>query len=317
MTDPLSRFTFLHKVQRERTARDARQYGWLLALADSFKPAVRRAFLEAVASVKSTADLATIEALLRAGDRAGALQTLAVEGKMDRLLRGAFTAAIVSLTTETGQAAAARLPRIPGSRLQVDATFSFRVVNPRTVEFLRNYEVGLVRDVSRTTARAISDVVLDATAIGGSPRTQARRIRDLVGLLPQQAKAVINLRRVLTDQGLNPDRVVERVAAKTKALLTDRAEVIARTETIRAAHAGQAAVWEQAREEGLMPPDQRRRWIVTPDDRLCPTCAAMPTMNPDGVGLDDPFIGPEGPVMYPPLHPQCRCTTVLIIDILK
>ncbi len=50
---------------------------------------------------------------------------------------------------------------------------------------------------------------------------------------------------------------------------------------------------------------------MTPDDRLCPLCELVPDLNPDGVGLDEPFQTAAGPVMYPPAHPLCRCAVTL------
>jgi len=65
-------------------------------------------------------------------------------------------------------------------------------------------------------------------------------------------------------------------------------------------------------DKGLIDAEQTVRvWIITPDDRLCDICEAIPTLNPDGVGLDEPFLTPEGPVDDPPAHPRCRCATGL------
>jgi len=52
--------------------------------------------------------------------------------------------------------------------------------------------------------------------------------------------------------------------------------------------------------------------MVTPDDRLCEYCEAVPDMNPDGVPLGGQFQTPLGPVDGPTLHPQCRCIVYLM-----
>jgi SPP1 gp7 family putative phage head morphogenesis protein len=82
----------------------------------------------------------------------------------------------------------------------------------------------------------------------------------------------------------------------------DRAELIARTETMRAVHAGQREAWSQATEAGLLTGDERPTWITTPDDKLCPICEEL-----DGeIADEDGFYGDgQGP---PPAHPRCRCT---------
>lgn len=86
---------------------------------------------------------------------------------------------------------------------------------------------------------------------------------------------------------------------------SDRAQLIARTESMRAAHAGQRIAWQQGVDAGIVPPGAKRVWIVTDDDRLCPDCADLDgeTANIDGE-YDAGYAWVDGP----PLHPQCRCT---------
>lgn len=87
----------------------------------------------------------------------------------------------------------------------------------------------------------------------------------------------------------------------------DRAEVIARTESMRVAHEGQRMLWEQAIEDGLLPEDARRTWITTPDDRLCPICEALD-------GKEAEFDGEyDDDIELPPAHPNCRCTEGLAL----
>jgi hypothetical protein len=62
----------------------------------------------------------------------------------------------------------------------------------------------------------------------------------------------------------------------------------------------------------VLPATARRVWIVTPDARLRPEHAAIPRMNPDGVGLDEPFRTPDGDFLNPPIDPNCRCGVGLI-----
>lgn len=94
-------------------------------------------------------------------------------------------------------------------------------------------------------------------------------------------------------------------------MLRRRANVIARTETIIAANAGNRELVKQAIEQGFAPRDRMRRfWLVTPDDRTCEDiCVPIPDMNPNGVGIDEPYQTPVGPVMTPgETHPACRCS---------
>lgn len=82
----------------------------------------------------------------------------------------------------------------------------------------------------------------------------------------------------------------------------ERAELIARTESMRAVHEGQREGWDQAVEEGLLTGDERRVWIVTDDEKLCPECEEL---DGETASLDGEYPGGyDGP----PAHPNCRCT---------
>jgi hypothetical protein len=106
------------------------------------------------------------------------------------------------------------------------------------------------------------------------------------------------------------------VTAYRRKLVSLRAETFARTASIDSANAGQTAAWEAAVAQGAVPLEQiRRYWIVADDERLCPRCEPIPRLNPNGVGLREPFITPEGFVLRPTVHPQCRCTCWLVNEV--
>lgn len=90
----------------------------------------------------------------------------------------------------------------------------------------------------------------------------------------------------------------------------ERADNIARTETMTASNAGQQEAWSQAVEGGLLTGNEMQEWIVTPDDRLCPECDAL-----DGVqaAIGEPFVSKDG-TEYDgaPAHPRCRCVLGLV-----
>jgi hypothetical protein len=193
----------------------------------------------------------------------------------------------------------------------------------------------LVTQITQTTRDALGTAVRDAMAHGRTigqlqqevrgiltqvpittplqtPAQQAQHVRALTGLTPRQGGQVERFREGLLSRGITGDKLVTRVERKAAQLLRQRAEMIARTESITAAAAGQQALWEAAEREGLLDSGRARRFFVlTPDERLCAICRAIPGMNPDGVGLHEPFQTPIGPVMHPAVHPACRCSTVL------
>lgn len=98
-----------------------------------------------------------------------------------------------------------------------------------------------------------------------------------------------------------------------------RATAIARTEVIRASN---FAAIEGYRQSGVV---KAKEWLVTPDDRLCPYCAAMEgkviELEENFFDKDDEFQGNAetpmkmdyGDIMAPPLHPNCRCTLIPVL----
>lgn len=82
----------------------------------------------------------------------------------------------------------------------------------------------------------------------------------------------------------------------------DRAQLIARTETMTAANEGQREAWSQASDAGLLPSDAQVEWIATSD--CCDDCADMDGETRD---LDGDYDDPDA-ADGPPLHPNCRCT---------
>jgi hypothetical protein len=315
------KLTFLTSVRGVRIAKAepapySKEKDWLLALADRFAGPVRRAFLQAIEHAKGSVVLSDIEKLLAAGKTLEALTALGIERAMNVALRGSFVSALSRLIEEAGQTELARLPSraFVGPRPPfVEIQGLFNVRNPYAINFLKNYEAGLITNVSRDTSRNVAAIVRQAFQEGGGPAAQARRIRDVVGLLPQQAAALARYEQALRAGKVPKSHLNMRVERYAKKLLTQRATVIARTETIRAANAGQDMAWKASTGAGMLPPGQKRQWLVTRDDRLCPSCAAIPGMNKEGRALDEPFRSPEGAVMAPPLHPNCRCAMSLKI----
>lgn len=83
----------------------------------------------------------------------------------------------------------------------------------------------------------------------------------------------------------------------------ERAEVIARTETIAASNAG---ALESYRASGVV---GGKQWLTAEDDRVSEDCAANGEAGT--VAIDAAF--PSG-ASAPPDHPNCRCTIVPVVD---
>lgn len=210
-------------------------------------------------------------------------------------------------------AAQAELGRIGGARIEI----AFDTLNPRALEHARDYIPELVREVTQETREAIRGAMARGFSEGRTARQVGRDIRGSIGLTQRQAETVERLRDTLEARGLAPDEVQRRVEREHARQIRRRAELIARTETIRAFNTGQQAAWEQAAGEGYVEVAAARRfWIasrpVTQGGRTCEVCDAIARENRGGVGLNEPFRLPTGgTIMMPPAHPACRCSVGL------
>ena len=222
--------------------------------------------------------------------------------------------------------------------------FTFDAGNASVAERVRQNRLRLIREISDEQEQVIRNAVADSLARGDNPRNAARAFRDSIGLTQRQERAVQNFRRALQEspgQALSRqlrdrrfdstlrgaaqqgneltqeqvERMTERYRAKT---LKHRSEVIARTESLRALSEGKEAAREQLIESGQIRADQvRRKWVTASDARVRENHSLIPGMNPEGVGPNEPFQAPLGPLRYP-RDPQglpeqtiqCRCAEV-------
>lgn len=94
-----------------------------------------------------------------------------------------------------------------------------------------------------------------------------------------------------------------------------RADVISRTESIKAFADAQIEAFRQAIDKGhVARQDIRRFWETSKDERVRPEHRLIPGMNEKGVGWDEPFNTPSGPVMHAPHDVMCRCRERIKVD---
>jgi len=224
------------------------------------------------------------------------------------LLQGAAGSISEALMPGLGQLLHAPAPgSSPGQWLRFD------VPTPDMTQYIDQYVGQQLVDVTQTTLANIRGVVRDAVAEGRTVQQTARALRPLIGLTPRQTRAVEALRQRLTDEGQSAAQVQREVELAAARGVRLRAQNIARTESMDVANEAQTSLHQEAQNQGWLPGDQKRQWLITPDSRLCEHCQAIPGQNPGGVGLDEPFQTDSGPIMHPPLHTSCRCTTNLVM----
>lgn len=179
---------------------------------------------------------------------------------------------------------------------------SFKVTNPLVQEFLKEYEFKLAQEINATTVQQLRETLI----AGHNAGETIEQIRDRIS-------------EVFIDANQN------------------RAELIARSETIRASNAGANLMYKQS--DGVV---VAQRWLAAEDERLCPFCAEL---NGKIVGLDENFLNKgetltgnvrevevdeqgnrqvvtteqqvtmtaDREVPYPPAHGNCRCCIVPVL----
>lgn len=303
------------RKKRKKTKADP-----LLEVAAKYEPSLARAAYSLLASLKNIKDpgSADLTAHLLA-TFSGAGLAPGVRSFRDAFLRAMDAGARFAIEG---------LASVRVNKLDVATAMSFALQNPEVVAFLTQYGFDLIRGITLETAAAIRLIMQRNVAAGIAPKETAREIMSVVGLTERQAQAVLNFRRALQSgdfaaakrlalrdkrfdgslkQGakLTPeqiDRIVQRYAERQ---LRYRAQMIARTESIRALNKGQIEAWRQADEQGLLEADMREQWLPGPE--ACPLCDSIPSMNPEGVRIGGLFNTPYGFMDGPPAHPNCRC----------
>jgi hypothetical protein len=185
-------------------------------------------------------------------------------------------------------------------------SFSFSGRNEAAQQAAEDYAAELITNVAEETRTAIRAIVVRSIREGIPPLEAARMIRDLIGMTAVQAQAAMNYKAELRLQGLSDDRMQSALEFFSAKKLQERSTTIAQTEILGALNAGSWQSWLQAQKKGLLTGAARKKWITTPDEKLCPVCRPMDRHEEP---LNRPFILPNGKrVQYPPAHPRCRCT---------
>jgi len=236
----------------------------LQELLDRQTPRVRRRYLAAMQRVRSRATLAKLEDALESGTIATVL---------DEVERGAalFAAQTEAVTALVANEVAEQLSK------KLDVVVTYDGTNERAVAQLRSNRQRVIHAMREEAW----EVMADGIKSGTNPREQARAIRDSIGLTPKQAEWVRSYRRRLEtlDRGAlgmelrdaRYDGTVRRAIDEAKPLtakqidklveryyqraLRYRAEVISRTETMSAVHAGQHEAYQQAIDDGTLDAD--------------------------------------------------------------
>lgn len=269
------------------------------------EPKVRAAIIEGLNRITREIGSANLEKAIASGNLAQVWDLLSSVADFPQETLNAIRDATVTAAVQGGALESAKF------------NIAFNDVNARAVRWAQaNAGREITGTLTATTRAVIQNIIEDALVRGLHPRDAKKQIARVVPLTDRKAKLFELQRQALLDAGASPGYVNRLMDRKTAKAIRYRAQVIARTEMLRAANEGQQLVWEAAHDLGYIPEGTQKVWVVTDDDRTCDICEPM-----DGVPVEfrDSFTVTQetsketvtSTRKTPPAHPQCRCAMVL------
>lgn len=289
-------------------------------------------FLDLADFLRESNQVGDIEARILRGDYAGAVTKLEDAALM-------YAAEIHQSYVTAGRQEAKWLDAQPQL---ADKLVRFDETNHRAVERARQNQYELIQGFAVEQREKTRAVLTEGLARGANPREMARDLRDGLGLTASQQQHVLNYRRSLEqgdwsralgyelsdgrtdrtvtrlqrdDGQMTPQQVDAAVERYRTNYVNHRAEVIARTEALRAANEGSAELIRQSVERGDVEAEQLvKTWHAGPST----THAREQHQAMDGreVKWGEDFVLPDGTRMAHPGDPRggakhtanCRCT---------
>lgn len=286
---------------------------------------LNRAFLRMLERIRGEAAVGRIAPLLEQGRVEDALGTFSKTYEH-------FASEWIELYVATAESISAQLERGLGGLVAFDR------VNERAVEAMRGSRLRLVSGLSEAQRGAVREALLEGIRTGANPRGQARAFRASIGLTARQEQFVQNFRaeletgsaralgrrlrdrrfdptvvRAIEGEALEAATVDKMVARYRERWVKYRAEVIARTESLRAVHEGAEEAYQQAIDSGDLDPQELVRvWNTAADARVRDSHGSMGGQQRP---IGQPFTSGDGAILRYPGDPsasaaetaQCRC----------
>ncbi len=337
-------------------ARDSRRR--FEAAVKGMAPEVRTAFLQAIADVRSTAQMEVIHAAIDRGDVEAVINALRLGPEFFAPLDDAITRAFQLGGAYAISTFPKRVPTSGGGPLII----RFQGRHERAESWISENAGELIREILSDQKDLIREAVRKGLEAGNNPtsttleivgridRRTGRRTGGLIGLTSQEAGYVQNMKAALRDPKTASDYFgrhardrrfdglvrrsikdgkplsqtdIDRIGARyADRLLKLRGDRIARTETIKAMHAGRLEGLAQLVDSGTVAADAVTKvWKTVGDRRTRDSHSAMANQR---VRFDKPFVSPTGARL---LHPgdtslgakgadviMCRCWMEQKID---
>jgi hypothetical protein len=177
---------------------------------------------------------------------------------------------------------------------------------PETEQTLAR-EAGMqIAATSQTTLLGLRFLLRSGQGTNVGIPQQVQDLQHQLGLTPTQVARLAEAREQWQQEGRSAQQIAQGIEEATAIGLTQRLRSLAQTQAYRAVNVGQRLGMTQAAQTGPQGASGvQRSWSLGP--RPCEICVQIPGMNVQGVPLDQPFHTPLGPLMDPPVHPNCQC----------
>ena len=282
----------------------------VLALGSKTEPRLRANVDGAIRATVSRANRQSLYDALKRKDFEGALRAVPWESvgdtQLTRSMKRDTIRAYVQASNIGADAVSSRLP--------------YAVVSNAARDWFAKYGANRVTEMNRQSILGLRRALLVASDKGLNLQQTAQHILPLVGLREVQVDTVAAYREALTAQELTEEAINRRVTKRALELRKDRTRVIARTESMFAIHGGLRDSWAELQNRGVLEAEDEVQWYTSEDEVTCDICKPMDLqtrglndemwVNSDG----DTLVDWEGnSVADPPAHPNCRCTTELLL----
>lgn len=302
---------------------------FIYALLAAIEPKLYEAFVQAMNQLKDEALIEDLARLIQNGDIDSALSLV-------QRTVGNFATDVVGFYSMAGVATADSISRLLTVRVTFDQT------NYRAVRMMQAAKLRLIQGLNEDQRAVLRATLTAGVTRGTNPKQQARELTSLLGLNVKQVEAVDNYRRLLemnsaavlsrnlrdhrfdptietalrTGKGLTNDQIERMVNAYASRQLTYRAQMVARTETMRAVHEASEEAFRQAIDAGDIDAKKlKREWVTARDERVR---GSHKSMNGQIRDMDKPFVSGDGySLRYPGDYNapaseviHCRCVVV-------
>lgn len=256
-------------------------------------PELVAAILKALRLVRDRVPVGEVEALIRAGRIADAVNLAAPVDLIER----ALSPASLVLTEGVLRGARGTIPLLPPKAR--DIVVAFNTLNPNIVDAIRALDNTAIRSLVPEIRDGLRTAIEQGIRDGVNPRTMARGLREVIGLAPNQQEAVANFRRALESgdfakargyqlrdrrfdaalkrgDALTESQIERMVTRYQERFIARNAETHARTAALDAQKVGQNLAWQEAKASGALgDAEVIAVWVTNIDGRERPEHNAM------------------------------------------